>query len=73
MTDLCTEINSIQSNLPKFNYLRPSDELIARRRLILSSSASKAEKDQKLLARIAQENPDLFKEFIDNTAPDSEV
>lgn len=73
MTDLCTEINSIQLNLPKFNYLRPSDELIARRRLILSSSASKAEKDQKLLARIAQENPDLFKEFIDNTAPDSEV
>lgn len=70
MEVLCEEIKQIQENLPRFSYTRPTDRLIARRRLILSQSDSKAEKDQRLLARIANENPDLLKEFFENTISD---
>jgi hypothetical protein len=73
MVSLCDEIKKIQDSLPRFSYVRPTDNLIARRRLILSQSDSKADKDQRALARIANENPDLFKEFLENTMPDDDL
>lgn len=72
MEALSIEIVAIQQSLPKFSYVRPTDEQIARRRLILSQSDSKAEKAQEQLARIANENPDLFREFIENEMTDIE-
>lgn len=64
---LSEEIKKIQEGLPKFSYVRPSDELIARRRLILSKSDSSMEKTQEQLAKIATENPDLFREFVESS------
>jgi len=72
MDGLLQEITSIQEGLPKFTYTRPSDEQIARRRLILSKLESKTEKDQDQLARIAAENPELFREFVENKITDSD-
>jgi superfamily I DNA and RNA helicase len=66
MERLKNEIQRIQNKLPKFSYIRPSDDAIARRRLILSRSEHDSERNQELLSKIAQEDPELFREFVES-------
>lgn len=66
MEVLCEEIRKIQSGLPKLSYVRPSSELVERRRLILLKSDTSTEKTQEQLVKIASENPDLFREFVES-------
>jgi superfamily I DNA and RNA helicase len=63
MDRLKKEITAIKSDIPKFIYERPSDDLIARRRFILAKTDNSIETDQALLEKIARNNPDLLKEF----------
>ncbi|EJI85107.1 hypothetical protein AEST_22090 [Alishewanella aestuarii B11] len=64
MRKLEAEINAITLGLPKFEYIRPNDTEIARRRLLLSKSSTVNEDDQTVLERLSRENPELLREFI---------
>lgn len=64
MVNLINEITELQKDLPKFKYKRPNDDLIARRRLLLSKLDNETESDQIKLQKIAKNNPELFREFI---------
>ncbi|MBB1334916.1 MULTISPECIES: DEAD/DEAH box helicase [unclassified Pseudoalteromonas] len=64
MNELNNEINLIQEGLPKFDYIRPNDEAIARRRLLLSKATPVNEEDQSVLERLSKENPELLREFL---------
>ncbi|MBS3799088.1 ATP-binding domain-containing protein [Pseudoalteromonas sp. BDTF-M6] len=64
MRELENEINSVTAELPKFEYIRPNDADIARRRLLLSKSSSVNEEDQDVLERLSRENPELLREFL---------
>lgn len=64
MESLENEITDIMRELPKFKYVRPNDNDIARRRFLLSKSDKDTEKDQEFLERLKQENPALLKEFM---------
>ncbi|MDF2180598.1 ATP-binding domain-containing protein [Neptuniibacter sp. CAU 1671] len=65
MNTLLAEINKIQSELPKFKYIRPSDNQIARRRLILSKSDSGSELALENLNKLVEENPELLIEHLE--------
>lgn len=64
MNELNKEITAINEGLPKFDYVRPNDADIARRRLLLSKSSSINEEDQNVLERLSKDNPELLREFL---------
>ncbi|MBL3825536.1 MULTISPECIES: DEAD/DEAH box helicase [unclassified Marinobacter] len=65
MNQLVIEIDSIINDIPMFKYYRPEDDIIRRRRMILSKSDTEMDKMSKLLEEMAKKNPDLLREQLE--------
>ncbi|MBN7769032.1 ATP-binding domain-containing protein [Marinobacter daepoensis] len=65
MQEIVGEIQAIIQDIPVFKYTRPEDDVIRRRRMILSKPDDETEKMAKLLKELEKNHPDLLREHLE--------
>lgn len=64
MNELINEIRKIEDVYPNFSYVRPQDEFIQRRRVVLSKTDKEIYETQQTLEKLLDENPELLIEAL---------
>lgn len=64
MAELIEEIKQVEAAYPNFSYVRPQDEFIQRRRVVLSKTDKEIYETQQTLEKLLDENPELLFEAL---------